>query len=605
MKTIALVTLGLLALGSTAARAQEHELLGLWASETTFAPALAGELTLRRAGQTWRASIGGAEASCTTAAGAMRCAFTQDRGYYRATVVNGEPTAGWWVRPSGATEDRRDPGGSGQPFAGRVELRKIGAAEWRGDVQPLDDRFNLYLRISRNDAGELVGAFRNPDLNSYGGASYFIVSRDGDAVHFLRRTEDGTEIRQEATLARSPVRLKIYWKDLGTVLELQRREPAQAAPAFPRLPGEPKYVYRQPQQLNDGWSTAQARDVGLDDAILTSLVQRISETDPFVRGAPLIHSLLIARRGKLVLEEYFFGYTRETPHDTRSAGKTFSSIMLGAAMLQGVKISPQTPIYALLATRGPFANPDPRKARITLTHLMTHSSGLDCDDNNPDSLGNEGTMTTQGTQADWWKYTLDLRQVYDPGTHYAYCSANTNLVGGALTTATRTWLPELFDRSVAQPLQFGRYYWNISANGEGYQGGGAFVRPRDLLKIGELYLDGGVWNGKRIVSPAWVAESTRPHIQITPATTGLSAEEFGNSYSEGADGLTWHLADLRVGERVYKEYHASGNGGQLVIVVPEAQLAVGITAGNYMQGGIWGRWPAEIVAREIIGNAAR
>jgi hypothetical protein len=137
MKTIALVTLGLLALGSTAARAQEHELLGLWASETTFAPALAGELTLRRAGQTWRASIGGAEASCTTAAGAMRCAFTQDRGYYRATVVNGEPTAGWWVRPSGATEDRRDPGGSGQPFAGRVELRKMGAAVWRGDVQPL------------------------------------------------------------------------------------------------------------------------------------------------------------------------------------------------------------------------------------------------------------------------------------------------------------------------------------------------------------------------------------------------------------------------------------------------------------------------------------
>jgi CubicO group peptidase (beta-lactamase class C family) len=604
MRSITFLVVSLLALQSTAALAQENELLGLWASETTFAPALQGELSLRRAGQDWSASLGGANAQCTTDRSSIRCEFSRNRGLYRGALANGEPSAGWWVRPSGETEDRRDPGGSGQPFAGRIELHKSSADEWRGTVQPLEDRFNLYLRISRNEEGALVGAFRNPDLNSNGGASFFLVSRDGDAVHFYRRAPDGTEIRQEATLARSPDRLKIFWKDLGAGLELTRREPAQVA-AFPRPPGEPKYAYRKPPDLGDGWATSNAREVGLDDAVLTRLVQRLVDTDPFVRGAPLIHSLLVARRGKLVLEEYFFGYSRETPHDTRSAGKTFSSIMLGAAMFQGVKLSQQTPIYELLAARGPFANPDPRKAQITLAHLMTHTSGLDCDDNNPDSLGNEGTMTTQRTQSDWWKYTLDLRQVYDPGTHYAYCSANTNLVGGALTTATHTWLPDLFDRSVARPLQFGRYYWNISANGEGYQGGGAFVRPRDLLKIGQLYLDGGAWNGKRIVSPQWIALSTRSHIQITPATTGLSAEEFGNSYGLGADGLTWHLGELRVGDRVYKDYLASGNGGQLVIVVPEAELAVGITGGNYLQGGIWNRWPDEIVGKEIIGGAAR
>jgi CubicO group peptidase (beta-lactamase class C family) len=172
-----------------------------------------------------------------------------------------------------------------------------------------------------------------------------------------------------------------------------------------------------------------------------------------------------------------------------------------------------------------------------------------------------------------------------------------------LTTATRTWLPDLFDRSVARPLQFGRYYWNITANGEGYQGGGAFVRPRDLLKIGQLYVAGGTWNGKRIVSTDWVKVSTSPHIQITPATTGLSEEEFANNYGLGADGLTWHLNDLRAKDRTYKEYEASGNGGQLVIVVPEANLAVGMTAGNYLQGGIWGRWRHDIVAKEILETA--
>src|SRR5687767_8556022 len=161
----ALIATGLLTLIAAAALAQEeNELLGLWASETTFTPALRGELTLRRAGATWQASIGGAEAQCMTTADAMHCAFSQNRGLYRAALANGEPGAGWWVRPSGETEDRKDPGGSGQSFAGRVELRKSGAGEWRGLVQPLDDRFNLYLRISRNEAGALVGAFRNPDL---------------------------------------------------------------------------------------------------------------------------------------------------------------------------------------------------------------------------------------------------------------------------------------------------------------------------------------------------------------------------------------------------------------------------------------------------------
>jgi CubicO group peptidase (beta-lactamase class C family) len=536
-----------------------------------------------------------------TEAGSLRCPFSQNRGLYRGALANGEPTAGWWVRPSGETEDRNDPGGSGQSFAGRVELRKTGTDEWRAAVQPLEDRFNLYLRISRNDEGALVGAFRNPDLNSIGGASYFFVTREGDTVRFNRRAPDGTETRQEATLVRSPDRLEIFWSDLGSVIELTRRE--SAAAALPRPKSEPKYVYRKPAEIADGWSTANAREVGLDEAALTRLVQRLIDVDPFVRGAPLIHSLLVARRGKLVLEEYFFGYSRETPHDTRSAGKTFSSIMLGSAMLQGAKVSQETPIYELLAERGPFANPDPRKARITLAHLMSHTSGLDCDDYNPDSLGNEGTMTTQRAQSDWWKYTLDLRQVHDPGTHYAYCSANTNLIGGALTTATRTWLPDLFDRNVARPLQFGGYYWNISANGEGYQGGGAFVRPRDQLKIGQLYVAGGTWNGKRIVSTDWVKVSTSPHIQITPATTGLSDEEFANNYGLGADGLTWHLNDLRAKDRTYKEYEASGNGGQLVIVVPEADLAVGMTAGNYLQGGIWGRWRHDIVAKEILETA--
>jgi CubicO group peptidase (beta-lactamase class C family) len=257
-------------------------------------------------------------------------------------------------------------------------------------------------------------------------------------------------------------------------------------------------------------------------------------------------------------------------------------------------------VYEALAGMGPFANPDPRKARITVAHLMTHTSGLACDDNDEKSPGNEDTMSAQRLQPDWWKYTLDLPMAHEPGTRYAYCSANSNLVGAMLKAATGTPLPELFDQWVARPLDFPRYHWNVMPTGDGYLGGGAFMRSRDLLKVGQAYLDGGVWRGRRIVDAAWVERSTKPYVQISPATTGLDKETFPEFYGEGEDSWAWHPNKLTSGERTYREYEASGNGGQLLMVIPELELVVVFTAGNYRQGGIWGRFRDQIVPKEII-----
>jgi CubicO group peptidase (beta-lactamase class C family) len=138
------------------------------------------------------------------------------------------------------------------------------------------------------------------------------------------------------------------------------------------------------------------------------------------------------------------------------------------------------------------------------------------------------------------------------------------------------------------------------ANGEGYLAGGAFLRPRDMLKVGQAYLDGGVWNGRRIVPAGWVAESIRSRIAINPETTGYSAEEFGNYYGEGADGLAWHLGRLDVGGRNVPTYSASGNGGQIILVVPDFELVAVFTGGNYRQGGVWGRWGQQILGDRIL-----
>ncbi len=389
------------------------------------------------------------------------------------------------------------------------------------------------------------------------------------------------------------------WPDLGVTIELTRRAASEVPAFFPRPPGT-KYQYHRPEMIGDGWSTASAKNLGMDEEALTRLVQRLIDSDPAERRPNLIHSLLVAYRGKLVLEEYFFGYHRSETHDTRSAAKTFASVMLGAVMRDGVQISPETRIYDLFGGLNRFANPDPRKAQITLAHLMTHTAGLACNDNDDDSPGNEGTMQSQDKEPNWWKYTLDLPMAHEPGSRYAYCSANFNMVGGALALATRTWLPELFDRKIARPLQFGEYHWNLMPTNEGYQGGGAFLLPRDLLKIGQMYLNRGVWNGRRIVDESWIKTSIAPRVHISPASTGMSAEEFGNFYGEADDAYTWHLSKVKAGDQTFDTFAATGNGGQLLIVVPKLELVVVFTGGNYGQGGIWSRWGSEILPKEII-----
>jgi CubicO group peptidase (beta-lactamase class C family) len=549
-------------------------------------------VTITRSREAWHANIGGAEAWVEGSGDAPRFNFPDRKSSFRGVLTQGgRLIEGFWLQPG-------RPHDTGRVLASPVILALIAGNIWRGEAHPLADPWAVYLRIYRDPEAGLVAAFRNPERNDIGGAPRFRISRKGQAVLFSV-SYDGGELRREAELI-APDRMRVNLT--GTPIELTRTT-AQAIPnAFPRGAAPTPYVYRRPAETSDDWPTARGSDVGLKEAGLARAVQRIIDGDPFARQPSLIHSVLVARRGKLVLEEYFFGHDRDTVHDIRSAGKTYSSVMLGAAMRQGVAIGPGSHITTVMAGRGPFANPDPRKAEITLAHLMTHTSGLDCNDNDENSRGNEDTMSSQTAQPDWWKYTLDLPMMHNPGTRYAYCSGNINLVGGALTEATKTWLPEHFDRNIARPLQFARYYWMLSPNGEGYLGGGAFMRPRDLLKLGQVFLDGGVWRGRRIVDADWVKQSTQPHIEISPQTTGLDDETFPNFYGRGADGYAWHSLSVKARGRSFEGYAATGNGGQVLVVLPQLQMTFVFTGGNYRQGGIWTRWPQEIIADEIIGT---
>jgi CubicO group peptidase (beta-lactamase class C family) len=384
-------------------------------------------------------------------------------------------------------------------------------------------------------------------------------------------------------------------------LQLKRCPERDAVGLWPRAAaGTASYSYRQPTAREDGWATATLAEVGIDEKRITALMQKIVSTDPADLHAMAIHSILIARHGKLVLEEYFYGTNADQPHDMRSAGKTWAPMMLGVVRDRGSRVEPTSRVLSVFHRYPPPANPDDRKSKMTVADLMTMTSGLECDDNDDASSGNEDRMQSQQVQRDWYRYTLDLPMARDPGgQHAVYCSAGLNLVGGVAQAGHEPQGglrrgPDLFEAFIARPLQFGLYHLNLMPTGEVYMGGGAYIRPRDQLKFGQVYLAGGVWNGRRVIDPEWVAASTTRHSSFKP----VNDLDVDHAYGYG-----WHLHHFTVNGRDYREYAAEGNGGQLVMVVPDLDMVVQVSAGNYGDRD-WYRWALRILPEYLIPAAA-
>jgi len=563
----------------TVAMAGVDSIAGLWAIDTSYGPRVRGELTLEREASAWHARIAAFDVPAHVAHDSVSVVLPDSQGRFVGHLrARSRVITGWWVQPPGPV--------SRVAYATPATLQRVDAHNWRGRIEPLDERYALYMLVVEDANGSHSATFRVPERNYLGGQSYarYRITLDGDSMRFV--DSSGTYPSFAGVYDVAQHRATLHWPALDEPVTLTPRLPDQAAGLYPRLPTATPYAYRAPLKADDGWRTAPAHDLGMDESALAALVQGIATTDPAPRTAPLIQSLLIARHGRLVLDEYFFGFDADRLHDLRSASKTITSVMLGAAIARDHRFDMDSPVYPIFAAKAPFANPDARKARIRVADLLTHSTGLACDDNDDASPGNEDRMYSQTAQPDWYKYILDLPVVHDPGTTYAYCSGGINVAGGLVRLTSHTWLPEFFARTVAEPLQIRRWAMNLTPTGEGYSGGGLYLRPRDLLKLGVAFLNRGVWNGHRLVSADWVRQSTARHITTRP---------------ESADGYGWHCNTLHApGGRTYEEYEASGNGGQLLIVVPALDLAVVFTAANYNRYPIWRMFREQIVPQQII-----
>ncbi|MEL7312766.1 MAG: serine hydrolase [Pseudomonadota bacterium] len=339
------------------------------------------------------------------------------------------------------------------------------------------------------------------------------------------------------------------------------------------VPDASQIVATAPEAIDDGWETAALSDEGIDSDVIRDMLVRIQSGQ--YEG---VSSVLLASGGKLVLEAYFGDWARDDLHSTRSAAKAITSVLVGIAIDQGFigsaddLVLPFFPEYD-----GETDNWDSRKGEITLAHILSMTSGV---------RGNEDAMYPE---SDWIKFYLDQPLVADPGTKFSYATSGVVTLGNVITRASDLRIPAFTDKYLFGPLGITEYRWPIT-NSKGNQGlamtgGGLNLRPRDMLKFGQLMLNDGVWNGERIVSSEWIEVSTRKH-----ATSDLHGEDFG---------YLWRMIDREVSGHAIRSFEAWGNGGQFIMVFPTIDLVAVFTGENYGQFPEMER-PFELIDRFIL-----
>lgn len=303
-----------------------------------------------------------------------------------------------------------------------------------------------------------------------------------------------------------------------------------------------------------GWRTASPESQGIDSAVLADAIETAR------KSGVNIHSLLVVRNNFIVAEAYFYPYDGKAPHDLASVTKSITGTLIGMAIEQK-KIKGVDQKALQFFSKMKIANKDPRKEKITVGNLLTMSSGLNC------IAKGEPTLWEMLNQPDNAKYMLDLAMVSEPGSNFSYCSGGMHLLSAIISNATGMNEEAFAKRFLFEPIGIKQMIWPVDPQNVNHGFGNLHLLPRDMAKLGVLFMNNGRWDGRQIIKADWVTAATTSKIK-----TG-GARDYGYGWwIPAAGGLI--------------PYEASGRGGQQISVMPSKNTVIVFNGGGFNTGDV-------------------
>jgi CubicO group peptidase (beta-lactamase class C family) len=309
------------------------------------------------------------------------------------------------------------------------------------------------------------------------------------------------------------------------------------------------------------WPASTPEAEGLDPSVLLDLLTRLRRAE-----FGTVSSILIVRHGCLVFEEYS-NWDAGRVHHLQSVTKSVTSLIVGIAVQEGL-LSVTDRVAPLLGAYEPIANMDGRKAAMTVGDLLTMRSGFDWREWPYAGSPLERVNTCR---CDWLRLIIDWPMREQPGTRWEYVSGAPILLAGLVGAAAGRRFDEYASERLFVPLGMVGQHWDLYSKtppGLPHAGGGLYLRPRDMAKLGALVLDDGRWQGAQVVSPAWIRESTQRLVAAPPA-----------GWPHPVDyGYLWWIMSLADPMNRRPEpgdvIVAAGAQGQWIFVVPRYDLVM-------------------------------
>ena len=343
--------------------------------------------------------------------------------------------------------------------------------------------------------------------------------------------------------------------------------------------------YSAPDQRADGWEVSTPGSEGMNIDILEELLGKI-ENNLYKN----IHNFLIIKNGKLILDAFYkrgltivdsYVDNRDIElHAMMSVTKSLVSILVGIALEKHIISGTGDRVYSYFPEYKEFENWNKIKPEITIKNFLTMRHGLLWDETSYKYSDPENTYYQMEQYSDWVKFTLDREIISWPGEKFAYSTGASHTMEALISNASGLTFPQFVELYLFDQLGIKKSKWFKAPNGRADD---VYLTGRSMAKLGQLILNKGSWNGKQIVSPEWIGESTENIVMVS--------ENYGYGY------FWWRYA-FNIDGNSFKTILAWGYGGQFIFVFPDQQMVICFTSGNYTND--LSTQPFEMIRRYIL-----